>query len=149
MKYVIDPTVPFKGVVITSMSDDVHSDYGNETLEQLKERENNPNLIVVDPEKVAELVNEHRDSLNAEPFKEIDEERYYDMMDCVPPARMLRNAFFIGECYQYDIHLFCFTIGGRFFEGLRTLNTPKEKLYAEIEEFFSNLTKDSQNDVRN
>ena len=93
MKYVIDPTVTFNGAVVTSMSDDVHSDYGNETLEELKERENNPNLIAVDPERVAELVDEHRRKLNEVPFQEIDEERYYDLMDCVPPPECFAMAF--------------------------------------------------------
>ena len=100
----------------------------------------------VSPEKVTELVNQHRASLNKEPFKEIDEERYYDAMDCLPPKRMLRDAFFVGECYQYDLYPFCFKIGGRYFEGRRTVDTPKETLYAEIKEFYDNLIKSEAND---
>ena len=34
MKYVVDAS-EFKGYVITSMSDDIHSDYGGETLGDL------------------------------------------------------------------------------------------------------------------
>lgn len=139
MKYVIDPTVPFEGAVVTSMRDDIHSDYGNETIEELIEKQKNPNLIKVDRERVTDLVNEHRKKLNETPFEEIDEERYYDLMDCVPPARMVRNGFFLGECYQYDLHLFCFTIGGRYFSGNRILNTPKEALYSEIRKFYNEL----------
>ena len=146
MKYIIDPTIPFEGAVVTSMSDDIHSDYGGETLEELKKVQNNPNLTAVDPKRITELVNEHRLSLNKSPFKEIDEDRYYDAMDCLPPAKMLRNAFFVGECYQYDLYPFCFTIGGRYFEGRRILNTPKEKLYEEIKEFYDNLIKSEAND---
>ena len=145
MKYVIDPTVPFTGALITSMRDDKHSDYGNETLEELKARQNNPNLITVEPEKVSELVKEHRTKLNEAPFEEIDEERYYDLMDCVPPARMLSNSFFVGECYQYDLHLFCFSIGGRYFSGNRILNTPKDVLKAEITKFYSELLEKEAN----
>ncbi|TFU92317.1 hypothetical protein E4T81_12060 [Barnesiella sp. WM24] len=141
MKYIIDPTIPFEGTVVTSMSDDIHSDYGGETLEALKKAKDNPNLIAVTPERVAELVNEHRAMLNKAPFEEIDEERYYDVMDCLPPARMLHNAFFVGECYQYDLYPFCFKIGGRFFEGRRAISTPKEVLYTEIKDFFDNLIK--------
>lgn len=145
MKYVIDPAVPFTGAVATSMSNDTHSDYGNETLEELKARQNNPNLIIVEPEKVTELVNEHRMTLNEAPFEEIDEERYYDLMDCVPPARMLSNGFFVGECYQYDLHLFCFTVGGRYFSGNRIVKTPKEVLNAEIKKFYSELLEKEAN----
>ncbi len=146
MKYIIDPTIPFEGAVVTSMSDDIHSDYGGETLEELKASHNNPNLEAVSPEKVTELVNKHRAELNKAPFKEIDEDRYYDAMDCLPPKRMLRDAFFVGECYQYDLYPFCFKVGNRYFEGRRILNTPKETLYAEIKEFYDNLIKSEAND---
>lgn len=139
MKYIIDPTVEFTGCVITSMSDDVHSDYGNETLEELRSNNKNPSLIAVGPDKMSEMVNNHRSRLNSEPFIEIDEERYYDLLDCLPPERMLSGCFFVGECCQYDIYPFCFTIDGRFFQGKRIISTPREKLYAEIKEFYQNL----------
>lgn len=148
MKYIIDPSIPFEGAVVTSMSDDIHSDYGGETLEALKKTQNNPNLTAVTLERVAELVNEHRAMLNKTPFKEIDEGRYYDAMDCLPPARMLRDAFFVGECYQYDLYPFCFKMGDRYFEGRRSLSTPAENLYAEIKEFYDNLTKSEANGNR-
>lgn len=145
MKYVIDPMVPFEGAVVTRMHDDIHSDYGNETLEELREREKNPNLITVDPEKVTELANEHREKLNSEPFKEISEDRYEDLLDCLPPKRMLRDAFFVGEPYQYDLYPFCFKVGGRYFEGRRIVSTPKEILYAEINKFYQGLLKSEAN----
>lgn len=141
MKYVIDPTKPFEGAVVTSMHDDVHSDYGGETIEELRVREKNPELTVVSPEKVTELVNEHRQKLNKEPFEEITEERYEDLFDCLPPARMLKDMFFVGECYQYDLYPFCFTIGGRYFMGKRILNTSIQTLREEIQEFYDNLIK--------
>ena len=148
MKYVIDPTVEFTGAVVTSMSDNEHSDYGGETIEALRAREHNPELTVVAPERVAELVNEHRRKLNEKPFREIDEDRYWDLYECLPPKRNLRNCFFVGECYQYDLYPFCFTIGGRFFEGERIINTPREELYAEIQNFYSNLIKEEANGNR-
>jgi len=141
MKYIIDPTIPFTGAVITSMSDDIHSDYGGETLEELKVREKNPNLVAVDPDKVTELVNEHRRQINKEPFKEIDEERYEDLFECLPPFKMWHDMFFVGECYQYDIYPFCFKIEGRFFTGKRSVTIPADTLRAEIHEFYDNLIK--------
>ena len=38
MRYIIDSRY-FDGTCLTSMSDDMHSDYGGETLEALRERE--------------------------------------------------------------------------------------------------------------
>ena len=131
MKYVIDPSEPFTGAVITQMSDDLHCDYYGKTIEELR----------ISPEEVANLIKEHRRKLNTAQFVEIDEERYWDLYECLPPARVLRNCFFVGECYQYDLYPFIFKVGGRFFEGKRVVNTPKEELYAEIQEFYANLTK--------
>lgn len=145
MRYIIDPNEPFKGAVITQMSDDAHCDYTGNNIEEIRKEQNNPALKVVTPEEVAELVNEHRRKLNSEPFTEIDEERYWDLYDCLPPARNLRNCFFIGECYQYDLYPFVFTIGGRYFEGKRILNTPKEVLYSEIEKFYEDIIKSEAN----
>ncbi|WP_303029168.1 hypothetical protein [uncultured Duncaniella sp.] len=145
MKYVIDPSEPFTGAVITQMSDDLHCDYYGKTIEELRIEQNNPRLTTITPEEVANLVNEHRRKLNTAPFVEIDEERYWDLYECLPPARVLRNCFFVGECYQYDLYPFVFKVGGRFFEGKRVLNTPKEELYAEIQDFHANLTKSEAN----
>lgn len=131
MKYVVDAT-EFKGYVITSMSDDVHSDYGGETLEELKARENNPNLIAVTSEEVDNLLNRHRQELIDKPFEEITKERYYDMFECLPPERMGHNWFFLGEPYSYDLFHFCFTVDDRYFMGLRRIGTPKEELQKDI-----------------
>ena len=48
MLLVIDPRY-FDSVIVTSMRDDVHSDYGGETLEELRDRYDNPFLITVTP----------------------------------------------------------------------------------------------------
>lgn len=146
MKYIIDPTKPFEGAVVTSMKDDVHSDYGGETLDELKAHYKTPDLVAVPPETVAELVEQHRQKLNKEPFEEITEEKYEDLFDCLPPARMLKDMFFVGECYQYDLYPFCFTIGGRYFEGKRILNSSIQVLREEIQEFYNNLIKSEAND---
>ena len=41
MRYIIDSRY-FDGTCLTSMSDDMHSDYGGETLEALRERGEEP-----------------------------------------------------------------------------------------------------------
>ena len=95
MKYIIDSRY-FDGACLTSMSDNLHSDYGGETLEELRERERNPHLTTVSPERMALLVRRYARSL-CKPFREITEERYYDLLDCLPPARMGSGWFFVGE----------------------------------------------------
>lgn len=138
MKYVVDAS-EFKGYVITSMSDNIHSDYGGETLEELKVRENNPNLIAISPKEVDKLLNRHLQELIDKPFEEITKERYYDMFECLPPERMGRNWFFLGEPYSYDLFHFCFTVYGRYFMGLRRIGTPNEELYKDISQHVQKL----------
>ncbi len=113
MKYIIDSRY-FDGTCLTSMSDNLHSDYGRETLDELREREQNPHLTAVSPERMALLVRRYARSL-CKPFREITEERYYDLLDCLPPERMGSRWFFVGEPYYGDLYPFCFRSHGRFF----------------------------------
>lgn len=80
------------------MSDDMHSDYGGETLEALREREKNPYLVAVSPVRMTLLVKRYTRAL-CKPFHEITEERYYELLECLPPARMQSDWFFVGEPY--------------------------------------------------
>ena len=119
MKYIFDSRF-FDGSCLTSMSDDLHSDYGGETLEELREREKNPSLIAVSPGRMALLVKRYSRALSR-PFREITEERYCDLFECLPPARMGRGWFFVGEPYYGSLYPFCFRSGDRFFMAERPL----------------------------
>ena len=58
MRYIIDSRY-FDGTCLTSMSDDMHSDYGGETLEALREREKNPYLVAVSPVRMTPVSYTH------------------------------------------------------------------------------------------
>ena len=72
LKYVIDSRY-FDGTCLTSMSDGFHNDYGEETIEELRIRENNPYLKAVTPSDIDKKLRLYNQSLS-EPFKEITEE---------------------------------------------------------------------------
>lgn len=91
LKYVIDSRY-FDGTCLTSMSDGFHNDYGGETIEELRIRENNPYLKAVTPSDMDKKLRLYHQSLS-EPFKEITEEDYYDLLDVLPPLRMRQNSF--------------------------------------------------------
>lgn len=139
MKFVIDASSEFDGSVITSMCDDEHCDYSGSTLDQLKVEKKNPNLRLATPEEIRDLVNLDRKNKNRKAFKEITEEKYYDLLDCLPPKRMGTNWFFVGECYQYDLYPFCFTIDGRYFMGERIVSTPQKELQQEMNDFYNSI----------
>lgn len=147
MKYVIDSSKEFEGFVITSMSDDKHSDYGRETLEELQARMKECKLKIIDDDELSKLYNDYIQRLNKTPFEEIDQDTYERSLDCLPPARMDHNFFFVGEPYYGKVYPICFCIGGLFFRGIRSINTPTEKLRTEIVEFAKTL-KPKENDCK-
>lgn len=139
LKFVVDSRY-FDGCCITSMSDGIHNDYeGHETLEELKERENNPHLIAVSENTIRKMAHIHDRSLCA-PFKEITEEEYYDKLDVLPPVRYTKHFFFIGEPYSGDIYPFCFNMDGRYFTGLRSVRTPRKELERQMAVHYDNMT---------
>lgn len=94
-KYIIDSRY-FDGTCLTCMTDGNHSDFGGETIEELRVRENNPFLIAVTLSKVSKMLCVYYQS-QARPFKEITEEDYFCMMDILPPLRLKENSFFVGD----------------------------------------------------
>ena len=131
LKYVIDSRY-FDGTCLTSMSDGFHNDYGGETIEELRIRENNPYLKAVTPSDMDKKLRLYNQSLS-EPFKEITEEDYYDRLDVLPPLRMRQNSFFVGEPYYENMYSFCFTRQGRYFKGLRSVLTSQSELDSQID----------------
>lgn len=130
LKYVIDSRY-FDGTCLTSMSDGFSNDYGGETIEELRIRENNPYLKAITPSELDKMLRIYNQALS-EPFKEITEEEYHDLLDVLPPIRMRRNSFFVGEPYYGNMYSFCFTSEGRYFKGLRSVLTPQSELERQI-----------------
>ena len=91
LKYVIDSRY-FDGTCLTSMSDGFHNDYGGETIEELRIRENNPYLKAVTPSDIDKKLRLYNQSLS-EPFKEITEEDYYDLLDVLPVKEDISRAY--------------------------------------------------------
>lgn len=126
IKYVIDSRF-FRGYCLTSLSDGTHSDYGGETLEELRVSERNPYLIPVSGKELDRRLRIYEKSLCGS-FREITEETYYDSMNVLPPIRLTGRYFFVGEPYSGNLYPFCFNVGGRYFKGLYSARAPKEKL---------------------
>lgn len=131
LKYVVDSRY-FDGTCLTSMSDGFRNDYGGETIEELRTRENNPFLKVISATELDKMLRLYHQSLS-EPFREITEEDYYDLLDVLPPLRMRQNSFFVGELYYGSMYSFCFTREGRYFKGLRSIQTPQSELDRQID----------------
>ena len=139
LRYVIDSRY-FDGTCLTSMSDGIHNDYGGETIEELRIRENNPFLITVTRNRIYKMLRIFRDGLE-EPFREITEEDFYYFMDILPPLHFRGNSFFVGEPHHVNIYPFCFERNGRYFQGLRSIKTPKDELDRQIDRFIKTINR--------
>lgn len=138
LKFVVDSRC-FRGYCLTSFSDGTHSDYGTETLEDLKINKNNPFLIAISLNRMYKRNRIYEQSLCA-PFREITEEDYDDYLNVLPPIRYTGRFFFVGEPYSGNLYPFCFTVGGRYFKGLYSVRAPKEELERIIASHYRRIT---------
>lgn len=133
-RYVVNP-FHFKGAVITSMSDGIHSDYDKgETLDMLRERFKIPWLVTVTSEEIQVMIDKYETSLQT-PFEEITEYKYLDLLGCVPPKRQRYGSFFVGEAYYGSIYRFCFELDGKYYSALRDIMLTDEELCKQRRKF--------------
>lgn len=116
-RYIVDSRY-FDGTCLTFMTDGFRSDFGGETLEEMRVRENNPYLTSVTRQRIDKMLHLYLQALSA-PFSEITKEEYHDLMDVLPPIRLEKDSFFVGEPYYGEVYTFCFTRKGRYFVSIR------------------------------
>lgn len=120
MKYVIDSRC-YRGYTVAIMHNDVHNDNDKrETLKGIRNRHNNPHLIAITPERLELINRRYRESIIT-PFREITEERYRELYNCMPPRRASGDTFFVGEPVYNDLYPFCFAANGKFYCGERSI----------------------------
>lgn len=90
-RYIIDSRY-FDGTCLTFMTDGFRSDFGGETLEEMRVRENNPYLTSVTRQRIDKMLHLYLQALSA-PFSEITKEEYHDLMDVLPPIRLEKDSF--------------------------------------------------------
>jgi hypothetical protein len=141
-KYVIDSTEKFAGYCITVLRDGKDM-YSGGTLEDVRKEHNNPNLIAIDEEEMRNLFVEYINEINQSPYVEIDEERFDELYNCLPPKRYNKvgdvTMFFVGEPFTYDVYPFCFSFDGRYFSSHRRIGMSWDALYADAMHHYRNL----------
>lgn len=138
MRYVIDSRF-YRGYTVVIMHDDVHNDNDKrETLKDIRNRHNNPHLIAIPPERLELINRRYRESIIT-PFREITEERYRELYNCMPPRRACGDIFFVGEPVYSDLYPFCFATNGKFYCGERSIRLSTEELRQLINEHTGKL----------
>jgi len=69
-------------------------------------------------------------------WKEITEERYYKMLEILPPLHWKQDGFFISEPYTLNIHdFFQKHQEGKYYEAMFRINTPRSEILASLDDF--------------
>lgn len=103
---------------------------GGETFEEYNKRKGG-GCKVVNEEELRVLIEEHNNSLITE-FKEITEDRYFDLLECLPPLKhhTYRGAeiFFISEALTGNLHTCCVGINNKYYSATRKRNESSESI---------------------
>ena len=114
--YVIDLNAKFDGTIITTVSNGIVAYSGGQTFEEYKQSEGqNLNLVALTWDVfVADYLKPYHESLLFQ-WVEITEDKYDDMLNCLPPVNWSQGSFFISEAYTNNIHSFYAKLNGKFY----------------------------------
>lgn len=135
-QYVVDTSVPFKGRVISILTEAGVSPYTGMTLEQIKAMHPGAKALTLD-EFSRDYYQPYIKSLQ-KPFVEVTREHYEDILECLPPINWTRlgsiQYFFCCEAYTDDLHALLVKKNGNYYEALRPVRMPKEDIMNEIDQ---------------
>lgn len=89
---------------------------------------------ILNDEEFFKMVKDWEDGLIGK-WKEISLEEFDDMLDILPPVAWYNGGFFMSERYTGNISSFYQKINGKCYTSLQRMNTPRNKIIAELLEF--------------
>jgi len=126
MKYLIDTSKKFTGVIIDRMIDGKTAINGHTLAESAEWHNTDPShFAVVDDAEMEQLVSNDRQS-KIESFTEITRERFDHMLDVLPPMNFTGNYFQLSEALQYDLRATFLHKGGKFYEATLPTGTKSD-----------------------
>ena len=100
------------------------------------------NLKVATEKEIEIIIDNFNNSL-IDDFKEITEEKFYDLLECLPPKRWHTHEkveiFFICEAYTADLHTCCVSYKGKHFSALRSIREESQSIATAVIKSFENL----------
>ena len=103
------------------------------TFDQYNEQ-NGGNFKVVTEKELDQLFEEYEQKNVLQKFTEITEERYFSLLECLPPKRWHNfkglELFFMGECYTSNIYTCCIHDPStkKYYSALRRITETSEEL---------------------
>lgn len=135
IQYIIKAESPYRGSVQNILIDGLVAYSDGLDFERYQKSKGESFKLISEGEH-DELQREYRRSLITE-FTEITEDRYFNMMDILPPTRHhgYRGAeiFFVSECHVLDLYSCFIMANGKFYSALRPIGEPSEGLTAFLE----------------
>jgi hypothetical protein len=71
-------------------------------------------------------------------WKEISEERYDNMLNCLPPLHWKNGGFFISELYIGDISSFFQEWRGKYYESMQNIKNKRDIILKELHDCIKN-----------
>lgn len=112
--------------------------YSGKTIDQALI--DNPKLEYTHYEIAAMEISDVEDNLYLNPWVEVDENRFNDMLECLPPVKWERSAsgqmFRMSEFYTSNITTHLAEVNGRYFEAKRRTAQSYKDNFIEIQQQF-------------
>jgi hypothetical protein len=110
--YILRTDEPFRGHVQSHLLDDGTVAYSGKTFEEYNAEKGGVMKIISEEELDELLAKFHKETYTDVPWKRITEERWWDLLECLPPRRWADisnkvNAFYISEATTSHLHTWC------------------------------------------
>lgn len=143
-KYIIKTDKPFCGHVESFiLEDEDRVAYTNQTWGEY--HSDNPDTELISEEALSGLMKKHYDDM-CSGYTEITEQRYYELLECVPPKRWKRLSdnifpFFVGECYSGEVYQLCLyhKPSNRYFSKMERISASDEKILNNFEWYLNSI----------
>lgn len=132
IQYIIKADTPYMGTVQSILKNGFVAYSNRLNFEQYQKSKGEKFRLISEGEH-DELQKIYRKSLIAE-FSEITEDKYYEMMNVLPPTRFhnYRGAeiFFVSECCTLNLYSCFIMANDKYYSALRPIGEPSEGLTA-------------------
>jgi hypothetical protein len=130
MEYVIENGKEFDGSAYTIIGKNGKAGWSDKTRKDFE----NDNYTILSEQAFKTKYYNYLDSL-CDHWSEVTEEKYYDMLGCLPPLKWDNGGFFISEMHIANISDFYQEMRGHYYTSLQYVSTPRVKILESLKKF--------------
>tara|TARA_R110000744_G_scaffold275082_5_gene388081 strand:+ start:1867 stop:2283 length:417 start_codon:yes stop_codon:yes gene_type:complete len=124
-KWIINGSKPFQGWTQSYLNENGLTPYDGLTFDQYNEKNGGVMKLITDSE-LDELLAKHKQDMISD-WLEVDEDRYYEMLEVLPP--IYRGiAFFVSEATYDSLHTCLIKWKGKFYESTQCRRSTEKHL---------------------